>query len=87
MRGAISGGGERSQPEGSDLGAMWRIAISGGSCLRRRYAVSGGGERTERRGAISGEGEHSQVDSEGSVRWFKRAISGGGERSQVEEQS
>ena len=51
MRGAVSGGGERSLLEGSDR--RWREAVSGGgtrsqvggSGLRWRGAVSGGGER------------------------------------------
>ena len=53
----ISGGGQRSQAEGSGL--RWRGAISGGgertqvqeSGLRRRGAVSGGGERSEVKGS------------------------------------
>ena len=74
-RGAIAGGGERSQVEGSDR--RWRGAMAGkevsyleGSGLRWRGAVSGGGENSQVKGAVSDEGEWSHV--EGSDRRWRR---------------
>ena len=71
MRGAVSGGGERSQVEGAGEGELilversglrWRGAVSDG---RERSLVEGSGLRWM--GAISDGGERSQV--EGSDRW------------------
>ena len=75
-RGAIAGGGERSQVDASDR--RWRGAIAGGG---ERSQVEGSDRKW--RGAIAGGGELWKV--EGSDRKWMRAIAGGGERSQVEE--
>ena len=67
-RGAIAGGGERSQVEGRER--WWRGAVSGGgerslpSTSSLRSLVEGSGLRVE-----------------GSDRWWRGAVSGGGERS------
>ena len=87
-RGAISGGGERSQVEKSER--WWRGAVSGGG---ERSLVEGSGLRW--RGAVSG-AKQSQVQGSG-LRWRELAggeelseegsggtIAGGGERSLVE---
>ena len=54
-RGAVSGGGERSQVEESDSDLWWRDAVSGGGDRGERSQVEVSGRR--RRGEISGRGE------------------------------
>ena len=56
MRGAIAGGGKRSQMEGSAIAGERERTLVEGSDRRWRGAIAGG---RERRGTIAGGGERS----------------------------